>query len=211
MGERRRFSQQLTQVPLGYFLTWATYGTWLAGDDRGWIDYRHGWQVPDPARKLEAEARMTEDACILDIEHRQLVEKTVADHCQIRGWQLYAVNCRTNHLHVVVTANRDPDEIRKQFKAWCTRRLKELERQRLTAASVGTSMADVDTHPTRERGSAEVSKPRLRVGLVSPHGEETVRENWWAERGSRRSINDEVSLEAAILYVRDAQDRPRGD
>jgi hypothetical protein len=36
-----------------------------------------------------------------------------------------------------------------------------------------------------------------------------IRQNWWAERGSRRYINDEESLEAAILYVRDGQDRPR--
>ena len=28
--------------------------------------YRHGWQLPDPARKREAQARLTEDACILD-------------------------------------------------------------------------------------------------------------------------------------------------
>ena len=34
--------------PLAYFLTWATYGTWLPGDERGWIEYRHGWKLPDP-------------------------------------------------------------------------------------------------------------------------------------------------------------------
>jgi hypothetical protein len=36
-----------------------------------------------------------------------------------------------------------------------------------------------------------------------------LRENWWAERGSQRFINDSESLEAAILYVRDGQDKPR--
>ena len=174
--------------PLGYFLTWATYGTWLPGDGRGWIEYRHGWKLPDPIRKLEAEARMTEDACILHPEQRELVEKTIADHCQIRGWELHTVNCRTNHLHVVVSANRHPDVIRKQLKAWCTRRLKELERGRKEA----------EAEPRwRESGGG----PRWRVGLV--------RENWWAERGSKRYINDEDSLEAAIMYVKEGQDRPR--
>ncbi len=114
---------------------------------------------------------MTEDACILDAEQRLLVEETIRDHCRIRGWELWAVNCRTNHLHVVVSADRHPDDVRKQFKAWCTRRLKENERMRRS----GTK--------------------------------DTVRENWWAERGSRRYINDEVSLEAAILYVLDGQDK----
>ena len=57
--------------PLAYFLTWPTYGTWLPGDERGWVDYHRGWQLPDPARKLEASARMNESACWLDDEQSQ--------------------------------------------------------------------------------------------------------------------------------------------
>ncbi|MEX0710698.1 MAG: hypothetical protein WD278_00025 [Pirellulales bacterium] len=117
--------------PLAFLLTWNTYGTWLPGDERGWVKYKQGRQAPDPIVKLEAEARMTEDACVLDDEQRMLVETTVADHCRIRGWTMLAVNCRTNHVHVVVAArHRDPDEVREQLKAWCTRRLKELDAQR---------------------------------------------------------------------------------
>jgi REP element-mobilizing transposase RayT len=116
--------------PLAFFLTWTTYGTWLPGDERGWVERGHGFQLPDPIRKREAEARMTEDACLLDEDQRLVVEKTIADHCRIRGWKLHIVNCRTNHVHVVVTANRDPEDVRDQFKAWCTRCLKELQRRR---------------------------------------------------------------------------------
>ena len=101
----------------------------------------------------------------------RVVEKTIAEHCQIRGWELFAVNCRSNHVHVVVAAAIKPEEVRSQFKAWCTRKLKELERQR------------------RANGD--------------------IRENWWAERGSRRYINDEDGLEAVIHYVRDGQDDPQ--
>jgi hypothetical protein len=24
--------------PLAYFLTWTTYGSWLPGDERGWVE-----------------------------------------------------------------------------------------------------------------------------------------------------------------------------
>ena len=48
--------------PLGLFLTWGTYGAWLPGDARGWVEYRRGWQFPNPVRELEASAIMTEDA-----------------------------------------------------------------------------------------------------------------------------------------------------
>jgi REP element-mobilizing transposase RayT len=160
--------------PLGYFITWSTYGTWLPGDDRGWVEYRRGWQFPNPILELESGARMTEDACRLTKEQRQIVEEQVAETCRYRGWTLHAVNCRSNHVHVVLTAARHPDEVRTQLKAWCTRRLKEFERKCRT---------ELD--------------------------DSGIRENWWAERGSQRYINDEESLEAAILYVRDGQDKRR--
>ena len=175
---RARGDEPPMPEPLAYFLTWSTYGTWLPGYERGWILYAHGWQFPDAARMLEAEARMTEDACRLDGEQRGVVERQIAETCRIRNWELHAVNCRSNHAHVVVTADQAPKIVRNQLKAWCTRRLKELEAVRHDAQG-----RDVDATP--------------------------LRENWWAERGSQRFINDSECLEAAILYVRDGQDQPR--
>lgn len=143
---------------------------------------------------------MTEDACWLDCEQRDVVERQIAETCQVRGWALHAVNCRSNHVHVVLTADRAPKIVRNQLKAWCTRRLKELEIKRRQARDV----------------------PYLRFGLVSDANSSTltrsvseeagdlnIRENWWAERGSQRFINGAECLEAAILYVRDGQDKPR--
>lgn len=40
------------------------------------------------------------------------------------------MNCRSNHLHIVVAADLSPDRIRDQFKAWCSRRLNELAYRR---------------------------------------------------------------------------------
>ena len=112
-------------MSIAIFSTWTTYGTWLPGDPRGWFQRGRGLQDPDPVRWLEAALRMTESACTLDRDQRQLVEQTVIDHCAIREWILHGVNCRSNHVHVVVTApGRRIEEPREQFKAWCTRRLK---------------------------------------------------------------------------------------
>ena len=112
--------------PIGFFLTWATYGTWLPGDSRGWVEYRHGWQFPDPVRELEAAAKMTEDACRLTEQQRDAVERQIAETCRHRGWHLHAVNCRSNHVHVVVSApNTRPKKIRADLKAWATRCLKQ--------------------------------------------------------------------------------------
>lgn len=68
---------------------------------------------------------MVESAVVLTEAQRALVEQTIHNHCCIRGWLLHAVHARTNHVHVVVTADRDPDEVMNQFKAWCSRKLSE--------------------------------------------------------------------------------------
>jgi REP element-mobilizing transposase RayT len=107
-----------------YHLTWTTYGTWLPGDARGWVKWGESdVQMPDPERECDSRERMAESAVVLTDAQRALVEQTVRDHCRIRGWRLQAVNARTNHVHVVVTVDRDPDEVMKQFKAWCSRKL----------------------------------------------------------------------------------------
>jgi REP element-mobilizing transposase RayT len=112
--------------PIGYFLTCVTYGTWLPGDARGWVQYKAGWQLPDPIREREAKALMTEDACILTAEQRRAVEAQIAETCAHRGWTLHVVNCRSNHVHVVVTAEvADPDKIQIDLKAWASRTLKK--------------------------------------------------------------------------------------
>ena len=121
----KRPNEPMMPDPLGFFLTWPTYGTWLTGDDRGWVQYREGRQEPSSIRYEDSKFRMSEGSCILNQGQRKLVESTTRRHCEIRGWQLFAVNCRSNHVHVVVNGDRPHAEIRRQLKAWCTRSLKE--------------------------------------------------------------------------------------
>ncbi len=114
--------------PLAYFLTWTTYGAWLPGDERGWVERPGRFQPANPRFREAARSLLKDEPCVLDPEQRRLVEDTIARHCRIRGWHLHAVNCRAQHVHVVVTALVHPKIVRDQFKAWCTRRLKELQR-----------------------------------------------------------------------------------
>jgi REP element-mobilizing transposase RayT len=165
-----------TPEPLAFFLTWTTYGTWLPGDQRGWVSKPGIFQPPDPNLEASARKQLTETPITLDPEQRALVEDTIKAHCQIRGWHLHAVNGRTNHVHAVVTApKRGPEKVMDQFKAWCTRRLKELDQSRNLRSS---------------------KKETTRM----------VRQKWWTQRGSKRRLFDEKSLELAIQYVLEAQD-----
>jgi len=111
---------------LAYHLTWTTYGTWLTGDKRGWVKSGHaGIKSPDQQLELQAQQRMAESAIVLTTSQRELAESTIKAHCEIRKWHLHAANARSNHVHVVVTADRDPDEIMNQLKAWCSRKLSD--------------------------------------------------------------------------------------
>jgi REP element-mobilizing transposase RayT len=111
---------------LAYFITWTIYGTWLPGDRRGWIKAgTQGIQSPDPGREDEARSLMVERAVKLSLSQRAIIEETIRKHCKIRNWRLHAINARTNHIHVVVTADRDNDDVMEQFKAWCSRNLSD--------------------------------------------------------------------------------------
>jgi REP element-mobilizing transposase RayT len=115
-----------TTKALAYHLTWTTYGTWLAGDQRGWIKKGHaGVKDPDWRIEDESRARMAESTVILSDSQRALIEETIQTHCKIRGWQLHAANARTNHVHVVASTERDPDEVMNQLKAQCSRILSD--------------------------------------------------------------------------------------
>ena len=118
--------------PLAYFLTWTTYGTWLPGDDRGWSHKGQGGpHTPNPLFVEMSRSRMTEPEFRLAVADRDIVDATIRRHCEIRNWSLHAINVRTNHVHVVVTASgNDPETVYEQFKAWCTRKLKSVHKQR---------------------------------------------------------------------------------
>ena len=118
---------------LAFFMTWTCYGTNLPGDERGWTKWHKGDQVPQPLLEDWCRDRMTESAVLLDEPQREIVNQVARDHCEIRGWTLHAVNCRSNHCHVVVTAvDYDGEQVRDQLKSWAKRRLKEYQRAQLT-------------------------------------------------------------------------------
>jgi REP element-mobilizing transposase RayT len=69
---------------------------------------------------------MVERPLSLDEPQRSIVHRVIRDHCRLREWQLHAVDCRTQHVHIALTAPQaSPAECMSQLKAWTTRRLAE--------------------------------------------------------------------------------------
>jgi len=115
--------------PMAFFITWPTYGTWLPGDERGWVEYQHGWQLPNKTLENNCRACMTEKQCLLTDLEREIVLQQILETCEFRKWHHFASDCRSNHAHIVIGAmNTNPKRIRVDIKAWCTRRLRERSR-----------------------------------------------------------------------------------
>ena len=155
-----------TEEPLAYLITWTTYGTWLPGDERGWK--RKGesdLQSPDALAYDAAQLRMKEPKFRLSRQQRVIVEATIRDHCTIRKWTLHTVNARSNHVHVVVTApNYDPEIVRDQFKAWCTRKLREAGYKRDNFWTEKGSCRSINTEDDLESAVLYVAEAQDRKG-----------------------------------------------
>ncbi|MEM6470988.1 MAG: transposase [Planctomycetota bacterium] len=114
--------------PITSLITWTTYGTWMPGDIRGWRKRLGGEQLPSPLLERWCREQMTGKTVLLSVDDRGTVEDACREHCEFRHWHLFAVNARSNHVHVVVAANLKPQKVRDQLKANCTRRLRTQEK-----------------------------------------------------------------------------------
>jgi len=131
--QHRRFYLTLmwnnTDIPLAYIITFRTYGTWLHGDGRGSIDRFHNlYGSPRIASNTNwhafNEKSLKTKPLVLDAGQRKSVELAVSETCRIRNWSLRASNVRTNHVHVVLTADTLPERTVNALKANATRQLR---------------------------------------------------------------------------------------
>lgn len=116
--------------PLAYFITITAYGTWLPGDERGSVDdghnvYGQALAPANEARKRANAERLKHRPVTFDATAREIVHRTIEEVCVHRGWRVLAANVRTNHLHVVISADATVDKVHNDIKAYATRRLRE--------------------------------------------------------------------------------------
>lgn len=114
-----------------YFLTWTTYGTWLPGNLRGWVDRHrtHGEVVepPDPKREAAARQAMMGEPAVLDQKLREIASSAMVETAAYCGWTVHAMDVRSNHVHVVVTAaDRPPGDVMRMLKVYASRAMNRI-------------------------------------------------------------------------------------
>lgn len=117
-------------MALAYFITFSTYGTWLHGTakgpgsvDRGHNVYGTPFIAPDEARECRAASRMIAPPYQLGETARTIVRDAIVAHCKEKNWTLLALHVRAKHVHVVVSAEREPGRLMSDLKASASREL----------------------------------------------------------------------------------------
>ncbi len=159
-----------------WFLTWTTYGTWLPGDERGFVSPVRIGPGPEvkhniPGTPYDANMPRLREHVLRHLPYPPIylvLEQAGAVHDQFhetaghRKWLIVADAVMCNHAHIVVGVPGDPDPetILRDFKAYASRKL--------------------------NRGWGKPAS-----------------ETWWTESGSKRKLKTESDILAAARYVRD--------
>ena len=114
--------------PLAYFITFTTRGSWLHGDSRGSYTKDPKYIPPnDDWVRIESQT-LNDPPLRLSPEQRSAIEQGLRELCEKRLWKLHAINVRTKHIHVVVTAaNHSPERVMSDLKAKGTRVLRKMK------------------------------------------------------------------------------------
>jgi REP element-mobilizing transposase RayT len=124
-----------------WLITWRTYGTWLAGSERGFVsnvyapdggpEIRHNTPGTEydrdmPGLERHVQQRMRDAPYHLQIEQAAALQEQFLKTSQIREYELGAASIMHNHVHLLVGVTTDPDPHRLQelYKSWATRALK---------------------------------------------------------------------------------------
>jgi len=106
-----------------WFLTWTTYGTWLPGDQRGWVgwtrderghlyyanEHQTRYSAPDSNIEESARRRLKTPPVYLSIEQSRGLFEQFHETAEYRRWRMVAVAIMSNHAHILVGVPGDPD------------------------------------------------------------------------------------------------------
>ena len=85
---------------LAYMITWATYGTWLQGNERGYV--KDG-QILPPNQSLEDSNKqnLSKEPVRLSDTHRQIVQNAILEKANELNQKIYVLSVFSNHVHIV--------------------------------------------------------------------------------------------------------------
>jgi REP element-mobilizing transposase RayT len=116
--------------PIGYHITFGTYGTRLHGDERGTVDRsENGFGEPivgaDGGWQQVERSRLRFPPRALTVEQRLAVQEIVPQVCVRGGWDHVATAAAPDHVHQFVRATVEGTDVRKWLKRWLSQAISE--------------------------------------------------------------------------------------
>ena len=102
-----------------------------------------GHQPPQPLLEEWCRNRLRAPVLKLSQSQRKKMEDVCYEPALIRKWQIHAIAARSNHIHLLVTADVEPKTICNQLKANGTRVLRQPP-DPITATKIWTRGADIE-------------------------------------------------------------------
>ncbi len=92
---------------VGYMLTWTTYGTWLQGDERGWV--KDSVIMKGSSGLLQKNNQSLKQSAIwMNDDQRAIVRGAIVESSKRIKQELLAITVRSNHVHIVVLNTNIP-------------------------------------------------------------------------------------------------------
>lgn len=91
--------------------------------DRENNQYGTPYVQPDPQRKRWAREAMAQPAYVMSPAEREVVCLAFLELAKERGWQLWAAHVRSNHVHIVLSGEGDPDRMMSDLKGRASKNL----------------------------------------------------------------------------------------
>ncbi len=113
---------------VGYMLTWTTYGSWLPGDERRYV--QDGKTLYGDKNVLEKNKnRQKTETVKLNRNEKQIVEKTIICEAKRIGQVIEAIVIYSNHVHLLARpCGESIEETVARYKSITTRALWKIGR-----------------------------------------------------------------------------------
>lgn len=85
---------------IGYMLTWTTYGTWLQGDERGYVKDSETFRGNAGLLRANLESQKG-NTVRLDGAQKEIVRCAICEEARRLGQRIFALAVWSNHVHLV--------------------------------------------------------------------------------------------------------------
>jgi REP element-mobilizing transposase RayT len=93
---------------IGYMATWTTYGTWLPGDERGYVDNKGQLHEGDEKILKENQERQKSPTVKLNEQEKVIARHVILDEAVRIGHKIIAIAVNSNHVHLLAKPHSQP-------------------------------------------------------------------------------------------------------